>query len=70
MLADEKKQEILAAIAQMEDEAALEEIATFVHKLLKAPAVRKPLAPPGFARVEGFWMADDFDEPLEDFKDY
>ena len=35
-----------------------------------------PIGPPaakrgmGWAQGESFWMSEDFDEPLEDFKDY
>lgn len=69
MIAEEKRQAVLAAIAQAQDETAFNKIAAMVEQLLTPPAP-KPIAPPGFARQEGFWMADDFDEPLEDFADY
>ena len=70
MIAAEKKQAVLAAIERMEDEAAFEKIAAVVNTLLAESEAAKPLASPGFAAGPDFWMANDFDEPLEDFKDY
>ncbi len=51
--------QVLAAVQELLDQAASPD---------KAPP--KPLLPPGFAADEGFWMADDFDEPLEDMMPY
>ncbi|UYZ61786.1 DUF2281 domain-containing protein [Hymenobacter weizhouensis] len=66
MITDEQKKEVIAAIEQLQDKEALQKIAQAV-KELTAPKQRAPL---GFARGNGIWMADDFDEPLEDFADY
>jgi Protein of unknown function (DUF2281) len=66
MTIEAQKQEVIAAIEQMADEEALLKIA----QLLKQGRVSKPRAPLGFARGSGIWMADDFDEPLEDFAGY
>jgi hypothetical protein len=65
MITDAQKKEVIAAIEQL-DEVALQKIAQTITEL-SAP---KPRAPLGFARGQGLWMADDFDEPLEDFADY
>ena len=49
---------------------ALEE---YVADLVRTPArLRTSKQRPnlGFAAGRGIWMADDFDEPLEEFKDY
>ena len=70
MIAEEKKQAVLAAIERMEDEAAFDKIAAVVNTLLAESETVKQLAAPGFAAGPNFWMAADFDEPLEDFKDY
>ena len=40
-----------------------------VAELRPIPGSRKPLSR-GCAKHKGFWMADDFDAPLEDFKEY
>ena len=66
MTIEAQKQEVMAVIAQTQDEELLRKIAELIPSLVP-PKVRLPL---GFARGEGFWMADDFDEPLEDFADY
>ena len=65
MITDAQKKEVIAAIEQL-DEVALQKIAQTVRDL----STPKPRAPLGFARGEGLWMDDDFDEPLEDFADY
>ena len=66
MTIEAQKQEVMAVIAQMQDAEMLRKIA----ELVKPAAPTKSRAPLGFARGDGFWMADDFDEPLEDFADY
>ena len=60
---DEK--EVIAAIEQL-DEVALQKIAQTITEV----SASRPRALLGFARGQGLWMADDFDEPLEDFADY
>ena len=60
-----------AAILRLEDEqvlAAIQELLDQAASPDKAPP--KQLLPPGFAADNGFWMADDFDEPLEDMMPY
>lgn len=66
MTIEAQKKVVIAVIAQMQDEEMLRKIAQLVQPV-EPPRMRLPL---GFARGEGFWMADDFDEPLEDFADY
>ena len=66
MTTEAKKQEVIAAIEQLQDEFALDQIK---HILSRHPAPQ-PIAPPGFSQGGVFWMSDDFDEPLEDFKEY
>ncbi|MFD1469070.1 DUF2281 domain-containing protein [Hymenobacter caeli] len=66
----EKKKQVLSAIEQVQDEATIEKIAAMVDAILGKFSAGKPISPPGFAAGAGFWMADDFDEPLADFKEY
>ncbi|MBC8084229.1 MAG: DUF2281 domain-containing protein [Hymenobacter sp.] len=66
MITDAKKQEVIAAIEQLEDEFALDQI----QWILAKNPLPKPIAPPGFSQGGVFWMSEDFDEPLEDFKEY
>ena len=43
------------------------------HRKLKVEAKLEPAEPqpaPCAGSLKGFWMAPDFDEPLEDFKEY
>lgn len=68
MITEAKKQEVIAAIEQLQDEQLLAQIEELLKTAEAAP--RKRLREPGFAKDTGFWMADDFDEPLEDMKDY
>ncbi|RZK14502.1 MAG: hypothetical protein EOO56_24815 [Hymenobacter sp.] len=60
-----------AAILRLEDEQVLVAIQELLDQAAspdKAPP--KQLLPPGFAADNEFWMADDFDEPLEDMMPY
>jgi hypothetical protein len=67
MIPEAKKQAVVAAIEQLEDEFLLDKI----KRLLKKNKVPQPIAPPGFAKGNGsFWMSEDFDEPLDDMKEY
>ena len=66
MITEAKKREVIAAIEQLQDEQLLQKVAQTIAELSSS----KPRAPLGFARGEGIWMADDFDDPLEDFADY
>lgn len=67
MILETKKQEVIAAIEQLEDAQLLAQI----EELLKgASEPKKRLREPGFARDGGFWMSADFDEPLEDMEEY
>ena len=62
---------VAAAVLRLEDEqvlAAIKELLDQAASPDKAPL--KPLLPPGYAADNGFWMADDFDEPLEDMLPY
>ena len=41
------------------------------HRTNDSQSEEKPVRVPGFGCAKGkIWMADDFDAPLEDFKDY
>jgi hypothetical protein len=66
MSTEAKKREVIAAIEQLEDEFALDQI----QWLLARNPSPKPVAPPGFSQGGVLWMSEDFDEPLEDSKDY
>lgn len=63
MIAEEKKQAVLAAIERMEDEAAFEKIAAVVAE------VSAPLTPhgqAGFMKGTVRYLVDDWDAPLSD----
>ena len=69
MIAEKERDELLATLAQTQNEALFQQVLALVRSQeQEVPRLRR--APPGFAHDEGFWMADDFDEPLEDMKDY
>ena len=60
-----------AAVLRLEDEQVLATIQELLDQAASPDkASPKPLLPPGFAADNGFWMADDFDEPLEDMMPY
>ncbi len=61
------EKEVIAAIEQLQDEHLLAQIEELLQK---ASEPKKRVRELGFAKSEGFCMADDFDEPLEDMKDY
>lgn len=63
MIAEEKKQAVLSAIEQMEDEAAFEKIAAVVAEVL-APAAQRSKA--GFMQGSVQYLVDDWDAPLPD----
>lgn len=63
MIAEEKKQAVLAAIGQMEDEVAFEKIAAVVAEVL-APAAQRSKA--GFMKNSVEYLVDDWDAPLPD----
>ena len=68
MTTQAKKQEVIAAIEQLEDEQLLEQIQELLTKASETP--RKRLREPGFAKGMVTYVADDFDEPLDDMKEY
>ena len=71
MVTEIQKQELLAAVSQVQDEAVWQQIKNLLTTAAASRDTAKPRAPLGFARGEsGIWMADDFDEPLDDFADY
>jgi hypothetical protein len=70
MVTEIQKQELIAAVGQIQDEALWQQVKALLAKASVSHDVAKPRAPLGFARGTGMWMADDFDEPLEDFADY
>jgi len=61
---------LLELISQLSDEEK-KKLHLEVGKLIQAPDTRanEELRPFGVLKGK-VWMADDFDEPLEDFKDY
>jgi len=61
MIAEEKKQAVLAAIQQTQDEAAFAKIAALVTELL-APAQRRA----GFLQGSVVYHASDWDDSLPD----
>ncbi len=61
MIAEEKKQEVLAAIQQTQDEAAFAKIAALVTELLM-PAKRRA----GFSQGSVVYHATNWDAPLPD----
>lgn len=71
MIAEQERNEALAKLAQTQNDALFQQVLTLLRQAeAKQEVPRARRAPPGFAYDEGFWMADDFDEPLEDMKDY
>ena len=72
MIAEKERDEVLSTLAQTQNEELFQQILALVRQQAASQPEhpRQQIAPPGFARQEGFWMADDFDEPLEDFADY
>ena len=68
MTTEAKKQEVIAAIEQLQDEHLLEQIKDLLAKAGEVP--KKRLREPGFAKGMVTYMADDFDEPLDDMKKY
>ena len=67
MITEAKKQEVIAAIKQLQDESALTQIEAI---LVQAATSQGPVRAPGFAKGMVTYMADDFDEPLDDMRDY
>ena len=50
---------------------ARQEVSDYVDFLLYKYSVRKPVKPyAGCMKGTVLWMSDDFNEPLDDFKDY
>lgn len=70
MVTEIQKQELIAAVRQMQDKALWRQIKNLLTTVAASHDAAKPRAPLGFARGTGMWMADDFDEPLEDFVEY
>lgn len=70
MVTEIQKQELIAAVGQIQDEALWQQVKTLLTTAIANHDAAKPRAPLGFARGAGMWMADDFDEPLEDFAEY
>ncbi len=70
MVTEIQKQELIAAVRQMQDEALWQQMKNLLTTAIASHDTAKPRAPLGFARGNGIWMADDFDEPLEDFAEY
>lgn len=70
MVTEIQKQELIAAVRQIHDEALWQQMKNLLTTAAANHDAAKPRAPLGFARGTGIWMADDFDEPLEDFAEY
>jgi hypothetical protein len=70
MIAEKERDEALTTLAQTQNEELFRQVLELLRSQQPSEPPRQRLAPPGFARQEGFWMADDFDEPLADFADY
>jgi hypothetical protein len=61
---------LLELIGQLSDEEKIK-LHTEVGKLIQTPDNRSEAGLRPFGVLKGkVWMADDFDEPLDDFKDY
>jgi hypothetical protein len=55
----------------LEKQKEVEDFIDFLGEKLKSEVEKKPLEKRQFGCAKGFFkMSDDFDEPLEDFKDY
>ena len=63
MIAQEKKQAVLTAIEQMEDETAFEKIEAVVAEVLARPASRLQA---GFLKGSATYLVADWDAPLPD----
>lgn len=70
MIAEQERDEVLATLAHTQNEELFQQVLELVRSKEQPVEPRQRIAPPGFARQEGFWMAADFDEPLDDFADY
>ena len=69
MIAEKERDEVLTTLAQTQNEELFQQILALVRQQAQSTEpLRQQIAPPGFARQKGFWMADDFDEPLEGFE--
>ncbi len=67
MVTEIQKQELIAAVGQIQDEALWQQVKTLLANATASHNAAKPRVPLGFARGTGMWMAEDFDEPLKDF---
>ncbi|MDJ0364983.1 hypothetical protein QMK33_07445 [Hymenobacter sp. H14-R3] len=65
MIAEEKKQQLLTVIAQLEDEAAFDKIEAMVQDVLHPQRQRGKA---GFLRGSVSYMVDNWDAPLTDWK--
>jgi len=65
MIAEERKQALFSAIAQVQDEAAFDKIAAMVDELLAANGAAKP-TPAGFLQGSVVYLTKDWDAPLAD----
>ena len=63
MIAAEKKQAVIDAIEQLQDETAFEQIAAFVKAALATAA---PRSKAGFLKGSVRYLVDDWDAPLPD----
>jgi len=60
-----------AAVLRLRDERVLAAIQELLDQAASPDDPGPlPLLPPGYAAGEGFWMAPDFDEPMEDMMPY
>jgi hypothetical protein len=65
MIAEEKKQALFSAIAQVQNEAAFDKIAAMVQQLLAADVPAKP-TPAGFLQGSVSYLTDNWDAPIAD----
>lgn len=70
MIAEKEREEVIAKLAYTQNEELFQQVLELVRQQAEPAPPRQRIAPPGFAGGEGFWMADDFDEPLEDMMPY
>lgn len=66
MIAEEKKQELFRAIAQVQDEVAIDKIAVMVRQLLASAGAPAKQTQAGFLQGSVNYLTEDWDAPLAD----
>ncbi|RZK22306.1 MAG: hypothetical protein EOO56_09020 [Hymenobacter sp.] len=70
MIAEKERNEVLTTLVQTQNEELFQQILLLVRQRAEPQLPQQQIAPPGYAAGAGFWMADDFDEPLKEMLPY